>query len=223
MMLLDAGWAFIIKVRMAKTNTAKKTGQVSGPKNIQSAKAPKIVVGLPKSSKKVWFVVLAVLLVVAGGVVLISYNKHKDDAAAEKAYEADKVRFAALEADMNEAYGAVVGVVGAPVSEDQGKSCSRVALKFEEGTLGCQVYFHAYYAEAPDISRAASLLANEYGFSSQPAPIDDVDGAGSRQYTYTVAGAFTCRLILNGLDVNKPKITLWCYSLVAKPIYTLVQ
>jgi len=94
-----------------------------------------------RTGRRKWLVVgvVVVSLIIGGVVVSLANSAEQRNQRAEARFAADKARFTQVEADMDEAYAAIVAAVGAPVREESSKSCSHVALKFEEGQLNCGV------------------------------------------------------------------------------------
>lgn len=117
----------------------------------------------PKSHKKPLLILLTLLTVaiVVGGVAAY-INYRNDQKQKEQAFAADKARFAKVEADMAEAYAAMIAAAGKPETESRNKGCSHVSLKFEQGQLGCWLsYDYTYVAlDYNDAIKKLGLINN---------------------------------------------------------------
>jgi len=182
-----------------------------------------------RTGRKKWLFVLIVVAVfiIVGIAICLMRSAAQRDLRAEERFTADKARFAQVEADMNEAYAAIVAAVGPPVREESGKSCSRTSVKFEEGTLGCQIYRRGYYEVIPDENRALKVLQDYYHLSDDQLylarNLKGQDGTWTKEYDFSVMSTFACRFTLASEVVGKMKVNLWCYNTVERPIYPLAE
>jgi len=107
--------------------------------------------------KNVLIVIPILILAIVGALL---YRHQQTKAAQERAYQADKAKFAQVEADMSKVYAQLVTKLGTPDKQEVTKSCSHVNLKFKEGDLWCGVYYQFGYKEkrASDISDNEKLI-----------------------------------------------------------------
>jgi len=143
------------KKQAAKTAAAAKSARVSKPAPARPRKRFTI-------RKRTVLIILAVCFVTIVGSALFARHQASVTSRAkqDQAYQADKARFAQVEADMQAAYDAMIAAAGIPAKTSQTKSCSHVSLKFEEGTLRCLIAYDFSYEikDKPAAKKVTSTL-----------------------------------------------------------------
>lgn len=96
--------------------------------------------------------IVFVLLIAAAITSVMIYRSQAEATRQEQAFVADKARFAKVEAEMAEAYAAIVTAVGKPDIAYSGTGCGRTNIKFAEGALFCSVTYTFAYGEVGAVS-----------------------------------------------------------------------
>jgi hypothetical protein len=131
----------------------------SGIINIMKPSSKKSATKTKKPVNKKLIILAFLLLVVLAGAFAffrIQQNKAEED----RAFEADKARFAKVEADMAVAYASIQDKIGVPTEQSVDKNCSHTALKYAEGDLWCSIVYGFGYGAAgvQDIQNKASAI-----------------------------------------------------------------
>jgi hypothetical protein len=119
------------------------------PKN----KRQKKTITRPIWRRKLFWIVAVVLLIGAGVVTPIVFERQK-----EKAIAADRLRFEQADKDVKEVADAIVAAVGQPLKTSESKSCSRRSTKWEKAPLSCITSKYIFF-EVSDSSNATVQLS----------------------------------------------------------------
>lgn len=193
--------------------------------------------------------VLALLLLAALIIVSLTfYKSHNDKAEADKAYQADVARFAAVEADMTAVRQAIVTGAGVPAFQViDNKGCGYNSQKYSKGDLYCNIRSTFVYAENDAIGVASRMnsvievlkngrLLNLTSMSIEKAPVDVYD-ANRHELFFDEKHGMVCTLAYKGLesvdysrysisDVSTSRALMLdfeCSDNVQQPVYTLAE
>jgi hypothetical protein len=196
---------------------------------------------VPKQLPRNWVIIIIVAAALSTVLfALLTYRAQESKADAAATLAADRAVFAKVEADMARTYDDIIQATGKPTEENKSKSCSRIAHKYEEGELFCNVEYGFTYRSSGGQAREVALkvenvLSDSSAFTRQidrETNFELPNSSVQESNEVVVFGALdksSCNLMRNiiadtGNDtVYIMKFTWNCTRRAIQPVYSQAQ
>lgn len=232
-------------------SASKKAAQSAAPKTKPTSATDKVPVltdapnasraGRRISNKAVVLIILAVILAVLAFVALSYYQSQQTSRRQAEALAADKARFAKVEAEMAKAYERIVAAAGKPDKTETFKNCSRIAHKYDEGDLYCNLGYRFTYSSSDfnqirmsavktdDVLREVGLVRQHNSPAVQD--IEDIQDLQNFKVLYEKNHIFDeCDIAVEFAKSAMPQPENYvltqqfrCSSKTGQPVYTLAE
>lgn len=179
-----------------------------------------------KTKLTIALLIVAVLVCSLAGYM--TYDRYQQRQSDQRAFEADKTRFAQIEKDVEQVRAKLASKLQSGDEATITKSCDHSSAKFEEGDLMCGVYLHVTYmdkaADKFDEVRESVWSAGNFNKEKRKLFIvKDEIGKLKRSVSIYKLNPKSDFCNLDQTDYETADYILSCSHAVQEPMYTLLD